>query len=67
MIILTIGKSAKVRGKKYAEKGHIVFNEDEIETDVTTLMDGYCSFTTKDGRRHTIAGNWDLILTSKKK
>lgn len=33
-----------------------------IKQDVLPLLDGNCTFTTCDGKSHTIDGKWDLII-----
>ena len=34
-----------------------------IRQDVLPLINGNCTFTTRDGKEHTIEGKWDLIIS----
>lgn len=54
-------------------KGHIAFSSDVIECsgghpewhiqgDVLPLLNGDCAFNTVDGEKHTIEGEWDMII-----
>lgn len=36
--------------------------EYHIQQDVTPLINGFCSFNTTDGKRHTIDKQWDMII-----
>lgn len=36
--------------------------EYHIQQDVTPLINGFCSFNTSDGERHTIDKQWDMII-----
>lgn len=33
-----------------------------IQSDVTTILPGSCSFQTQDGQQHSISGHWNLII-----
>ena len=57
----------------FREKGHEAYSCDIIECsgghpewhikgDVLPLLNGRCSFTTMDGKMHTIEGRWDMIV-----
>lgn len=57
----------------FREKGHRAFSCDiidesgghpewHIKADVLPLLNGDCSFTTKDGKTHTVSGKWDLLI-----
>lgn len=57
---------------EFRKKGHDAFSCDILETsgnypqyhilgNVIPLLNGFCSFKTQDGKKHTI-GKWDLII-----
>lgn len=57
----------------FREKGHNAFSCDiepcsgghpewHIMQDVIPLLDGKCQFTTMNGAKHYITGNWDLLI-----
>lgn len=57
----------------FREKGHNAFSCDIVECsgghpewhicgDMLPLLNGRCSFTTMDGKTHTIADKWDMII-----
>lgn len=60
--------------KAFREKGHEAYSCDiqhcalwnhmewHIVEDVRQIIGGGCSFTTVDGKQHTIPGHWDLII-----
>lgn len=58
---------------EFRKRGHRAFSCDilepsgghpewHIQGDVLPLLNGDCSFTTKDGKTHTVIGKWDLII-----
>lgn len=57
----------------FRNKGHIAFSCDiddcsggapewHIKQDVLPLLNGFCSFTTCDGKQHTVPQRWDMII-----
>jgi hypothetical protein len=57
----------------FRERGHEAYSCDLIECsgghpewhimqDVIPLLNGRCSFTTMDGKSHTVDGRWDMII-----
>ena len=38
------------------------FPEWHIQGDVLPLLNGDCSFSTMDGKTHTLCGKWDMII-----
>ena len=58
---------------EFRKKGHDAFSCDILETsgeypqyhilgDVIPLLNGFCSFKTQDGKKHTFIDKWDLII-----
>lgn len=58
---------------EFRKKGHTAYSCDILETsgnypqyhilgDVVPLLNGFCSFKTQDGKKHTLIGKWDLII-----
>lgn len=75
MIILAACEESQQVCKAFREKGHTAFSCDlqpcsgghpewHIQGDVVPLLNGYCSFTTMDGVRHSLPGKWDMIIAS---
>lgn len=59
--------------KAFRDKGHNAFSCDVIDAsggypewhikqDVLPLLNGFCSFTTCDGKNHTLNKKWDMII-----
>lgn len=58
---------------EFRKKGHEAYSCDIIDQsggypewhimqDVLPLLNGYCKFTTRDGKKHIISGQWDMII-----
>lgn len=73
MKILIACEESQTVCKAFREIGHQAFSCDIIEQsgghpewhiqqDVTSLLNGNCSFYTNDGLRHEIIGKWDMII-----
>ena len=57
----------------FRERGHEAYSCDiqecsgghpewHIKDDVKKIVNGYCQFTTQDGKEHTLRSEWDLII-----
>lgn len=73
MNVLIACEESQAVCKAFRAKGHNAFSCDIIEcsgghpewhiqADVTSLLNGQCSFSTQNGDSHTIGGRWDLIV-----
>lgn len=73
MKVLVACEESQVVCKAFREKGHEAYSCDIIECsgghpewhirwDVTSLLNGNCTFLTCDGELHKIDGRWDLII-----
>ena len=73
MNVLVACEESQAVCEAFREKGHNAFSCDIIEcsgghpewhihADMLLLLNGRCSFTTMDGKNHTIADKWDMII-----
>lgn len=73
MNVLIACEESQVVCTAFRKKGHNAFSCDlqdcsgghpewHIQADVIPLLNGHCSFTTKDGVLHTLSDRWDLII-----
>lgn len=73
MNVLVACEESQVVCKAFHEKGHNAFSCDiqecsgghpewHIQGDALLLINGNCTFTTCDGKSHTIVGKWDLLI-----
>ena len=73
MNVLVACEESQVVCKAFREKGHEAYSCDiidcsgghpewHIKQSVLPLLNGNCSFSTCDGKTHTISGKWDMIL-----
>ena len=73
MNVLIACEESQVVCGEFLNLGHNVFScdiqkpsgcypERHIQSDVTALLNGKCSFKTMDGKIHSISDNWDLII-----
>lgn len=73
MKILVACEESQVVCKSFRKRGHEAYSCDiqepsgghpewHILGDVLPLLNGRCNFETMDGKRHEIAGRWDMII-----
>lgn len=73
MRVLVACEESQVVCKAFRERGHEAYSADiqepsgghpewHILGDVLPLLNGRCNFETMDGKRHEIAGRWDMII-----
>lgn len=73
MRVLVACEESQAVCKEFRKLGHEAYSCDiqecsgghpewHIQGDVLYLLDGYCCFETMDGIKHTVDGNWDLII-----
>lgn len=73
MNVLVACEESQVVCKAFRARGHNAFSCDIIECsgghpewhimqDVLPLLNGNCSFKTRDGAEHTVNGKWDMII-----
>lgn len=73
MNILVACEESQAVTKEFRKMGHNAFSCDivpcsggypewHIQSDVIPLLDGNCTFMTCDKKKHTISGEWDMII-----
>lgn len=73
MNVLIACEESQAVCKAFREKGHESYSCDimecsgghpewHIQSDVISLLNGFCDFTTMDGKIHTLNSKWDLII-----
>lgn len=73
MRVLVACEESQVVCKAFRERGHEAYSCDIIEcsgghpewhiqADVIPLLNGNCSFKTRDGVEHNVDGKWDMII-----
>lgn len=73
MKVLICCEESQAVCKEFRKLGHEAYSCDiqkcsgghpewHINGDALPLLDGRCSFTTQDGKKHRISGKWDLLI-----
>lgn len=73
MNILIACEESQTVCKEFRRKGHTAYSCDiidcsgghpewHIKQDVLPLINGNCTFTTCDGKSHTLTGKWDILI-----